>query len=167
VDRAGFDAAIDYKNERVGSRLDELAPEGVDVFFDNVGGDILNSVLRRIRRGARIILCGNISTGYTPTRPPPGPSNYFNLCLRSSKMQGFLLGDYRERFAEGRRQLKEWVEAGSIVCEHDVAEGLENAPLTLRRLFEGANTGKQLLKVADPPRPVIDTPWPEEGSSDG
>ncbi len=151
VDRAGFDAAIDYKSERVGSRLDELAPGGVDVFFDNVGGETLNAVLKRIRRHARIVLCGSISSGYVPGSLPSGPSNYFNLCLRSSRMQGFLLGDYRDRFEEGRKAMREWVEAGQIVYEEDVREGLENAPLTLRRLFEGANLGKQLLKVADPP----------------
>ncbi|HET9078445.1 MAG TPA: NADP-dependent oxidoreductase [Acidimicrobiales bacterium] len=154
VEQAGFDAAIDYKNERVGSRLDELAPGGVDVFFDNVGGEVLNSVLKRIRRGARIVLCGSISTGYVPKQLPPGPSNYFNLCLRSSRMQGFLLGDYRDRFDEGRKQLRQWVEAGKIVYEEDIQEGLENAPRTLRRLFEGANLGKQLLRVADAPLPV-------------
>ncbi len=154
VERGGFDAAIDYKSERVGARLDELAPDGVDVFFDNVGGEILDSVLRRIRRGARIVLCGSISTGYVPKKLPPGPSSYFNLCLRSSRMEGFLLGDFRHRFDEGRAQLREWVEAGRIVYEEDVKEGLENAPMTLRRLFEGANLGKQLLKVADPPLPV-------------
>lgn len=151
VERAGFDAAIDYKSQRVGSRLDELAPGGVDVFFDNVGGETLNSVLKRIRRHARIVLCGSISTGYVPGHLPAGPSNYFNLCLKSSRMQGFLLGDYRERFEEGRRTMRDWVEAGRIVYEEDVQEGLENAPKTLRRLFEGANLGKQLLKVADPP----------------
>ncbi len=151
VERAGFDAAIDYKSQRVGSRLDELAPGGVDVFFDNVGGETLNSVLKRIRRHARIVLCGSISTGYVPGHLPAGPSNYFNLCLKSSRMQGFLLGDYRERFEEGRRTMRDWVEAGRIVYEEDIQEGLENAPKTLRRLFEGANLGKQLLKVADPP----------------
>lgn len=154
VERAGFDAAIDYKNERVGARLDELAPGGIDVFFDNVGGEILDSVLKRINRGARIALCGSISTGYVPKKLPPGPSNYFNLCLRSSRMQGFLLGDYRDRFDEGRKQLRQWVEAGHIVYEEDIQEGLEQAPMTLRRLFEGANLGKQVLKVADPPLPV-------------
>lgn len=154
VERAGFDAAIDYKSERVGPRLDELAPGGVDVFFDNVGGAVLDSVLKRIRRHARIVLCGSISTGYVPKQLPPGPSNYFNLCLRSSRMQGFLLGDYHDRFEEGRQTLRQWVEAGQIVYEEDIQEGLENAPLTLRRLFEGANLGKQLLKVADPPLPV-------------
>ena len=154
VEKAGFDAAIDYKSERIGSRLDELAPGGIDVFFDNVGGEALDSVLKRIRRHARIVLCGSISTGYVPKKLPPGPSNYFNLCLRSSRMQGFLLGDYHDRFDEGRQALRRWVEAGQIVYEEDVKEGLENAPLTLRRLFEGANLGKQLLKVAEPPLPV-------------
>lgn len=154
VDRARFDSSIDYKSERVGARLDELAPQGIDVFFDNTGGDVLDSVLKRIRRRARIVLCGSISTGYVPKKLPPGPSNYFNLCLRSSRMQGFLLGDYQERFDEGRSALRKWVEEGEIVYEEDIKEGFENAPRTLRRLFEGANLGKQLLKVAEAPLPL-------------
>jgi len=151
TERAGFDAAIDYKTDKVGARLDELAPDGVDVFFDNVGGDILDSVLRRIRRRARVVLCGAISSGYVPRRPPPGPSNYFNLCLRSARMQGFMLGDYSDEFPAGRAQLREWVEGGQLTYEEDIQYGLEKAPMTLRRLFEGRNLGKQLLKVADPP----------------
>ncbi len=151
VDKARFDGAIDYKKDRVGARLDELATGGIDVYFDNVGGPALDSVLRRIRRRARIILCGNISTGYVPKSPPPGPANYFNLCLRSARMEGFLLGDFADRFVEGRERMRAWVEAGEIVYEEDIQYGLENAPLTLRRLFEGQNLGKQLLKVADPP----------------
>ncbi len=154
VDQARFDSSIDYKSERVGARLDELAPEGIDVFFDNTGGDVLDSVLKRIRRRARIVLCGSISTGYVPKKLPPGPSNYFNLCLRSSRMQGFLLGDYRDRFDEGRSALRKWVDEGEIVYEEDIKEGLENAPRTLRRIFEGANLGKQLLKVAEAPLPL-------------
>ena len=149
--QAGFDATIDYKTEKVGRRLDDLAPDGIDVFFDNVGGEILDAVLRRIRRNARVVLCGSISTGYVPRRPPPGPSNYFNLCLMSARMQGFMLGDYTDRFDEGRRQLRTWVESGELTYEEDIVYGLENAPTTLRRLFEGKNLGKQLLKVANPP----------------
>lgn len=151
IEKGGFYGAIDYKAERVGSRLDELTPEGVDVFFDNVGGDALDSVLRRIRRRARIVLCGSISSGYVPGKAPPGPVSYFNLCLRSARMEGFLLGDFHDRFEQGRRALQAWVEAGQLVYEEDIQEGLENAPATLRRLFEGANLGKQLLHVADPP----------------
>jgi len=154
VEKANFDGAINYKTEAVGECLDKLVPQGIDVYFDNVGGDLLDTVLRRIRRHARIVLCGNISTGYLPRRPPPGPSHYFNLCLRSARMEGFLLSDYRDYFVEGRAQLRQWVETGKIVYEEDVQVGLENAPATLRRLFEGKNFGKQLLKVGEAPRPI-------------
>ena len=147
--RAGFDAAIDHRAGDVGTQLDALAPEGVDVYFDNVGGPILDDVLARIRPGARIALCGGISTGYVPRRPPPGPSNYFNLCLRSATMQGFRLGDFADRHDEARARLRAWVDAGEIVYEEDVVEGLEHAPAALRRLFEGRNLGKQLVRVAD------------------
>jgi NADPH-dependent curcumin reductase CurA len=153
--RARFDAAIDYKSEDVGRRLSDLAPDGIDVFFDNVGGPTLDQVLRRIRRHARVVITGNISSGYLPGRPPPGPANYWNLCLQSAKMQGFRLPDYTDEFEAGRRQLRQWVESGAIVYEEDIQTDLSNAPSTLARLFQGKNLGKQLLKIADAPIPVL------------
>jgi len=143
---AHFDAAIDYKAEDVGARLSELCPDGIDVFFDNVGGDILNEVLARIAQKARVVLCGAIS-GYNLEERPPGPSNYFNLVVQRGRMEGFIVLDYLPRFAEGSAQLLEWVREGSVAWKVDVQKGFENAPKTFLRLFSGANAGKQLLEM--------------------
>jgi hypothetical protein len=153
VDEARFDAAIDYKSERVGARLDALCPKGVDVYFDNVGGDILDAVLARIATRARVVLCGAISR-YNEKELPPGPRNYVQLVVQRGRMEGFIVIDYAARFAEAAGRLREWVEAGEIVHEQDVQHGLENAPRTLLRLFRGENRGKQLLQLAEPPLPV-------------
>ena len=147
---AGFDAAIDYKSEDIGARLSALCPNGIDVFFDNVGGTVLNEVLARINLRARIVLCGAISR-YNDTVLPPGPSNYFNLTARRGRMEGFIILDYAARFPEAIEALGRWQREGKLVQKEDVAVGLENAPRTLMRLFTGENFGKQLLKIADPP----------------
>lgn len=146
---AGFDAAIDYKNEAVGERLSALCPQGIDVYFDNVGGEILDDALARISQGARIVLCGAISR-YEDADFGPGPGNYFNLIIQRARMEGFIVLDYAERFPEAIGQLGEWLAAGSVQNVVDMAEGLENAPATLQRLFTGANFGKQLLTIAEP-----------------
>ncbi len=150
-DVARFDHVIDYKNEDVASRLDELAGDRIDVYFDNVGGPILDVCLARLALGARVVLCGGISSGYTAEDLPPGPRNYMQLVIRRARMEGFLILDYLSRFSEGVTELRRWVESGAIVVAEDIQVGLENAPATMRRLFEGKNLGKQLLKVADPP----------------
>jgi NADPH-dependent curcumin reductase CurA len=146
---AGFDAAIDYKSEDVGERLSALCPDGIDVYFDNVGGDILNQVLARIAFGARIVLCGAISR-YELDDWGPGPGNYFNLIIQRGRMEGFIVLDYAERFPEAIEKLTAWLKTGKIKNTVDLAEGLENAPATLQRLFSGANFGKQLLRIAQP-----------------
>ena len=143
---AHFDAAIDYKNEDVGARLSELCPDGIHVFFDNVGGEILNEVLERIAQKARVVLCGAIS-GYNLDERPPGPSNYFNLVIQRARMEGFIVLDYLPRFAEASERLLGWVGEGQIAWQADVQKGFENAPKTFLRLFSGANTGKQLLEL--------------------
>jgi len=145
----GFDEAIDYKSESVSGRLRELCPDGIDIYFDNVGGQILNQALARIAPNARIILCGAIS-GYESAELPPGPANYFNLVLKHGRMEGFLVLDYLSKFREGIAQLAEWHGEGKLKQLEDIQEGLENAPRTFMRLFSGANMGKQLLKIADP-----------------
>jgi NADPH-dependent curcumin reductase CurA len=145
---ARLDAAIDYKSEDVGARLDTLCPDGVDVFFDNVGGDILDAVLARIALRARIVLCGGIS-GYNEKEPPPGPRNLMNLVRQRGRMEGLIVIDYAARFGEGLSQLAAWVRSGEIAHREDIQEGFENAPQTFLRLFSGKNLGKQLLRVAD------------------
>jgi NADPH-dependent curcumin reductase CurA len=150
VEEAKFDAAIDYKNEDVGARLDALAPDGINVYFDNVGGEILDLCLARVAFNARVVLCGGISSGYGVDRGP-GPANYFHLVIRSARMEGFIVLNYLSRFAEAASVMQAWIDAGELVWRVDVASGLENAPQTLAGLFAGANFGKQLLKLADPP----------------
>ncbi len=146
---AGFDGAIDYKSEDIGVRLSALCPNGIDVFFDNVGGTVLNEVLARINLKARIVLCGAISR-YNDAVLPPGPSNYFNLTPKRARMEGFIILDYAPRFPEAIEALGRWQREGRLVQKEDVAVGLENAPRTLMRLFTGENFGKQLLKIANP-----------------
>jgi NADPH-dependent curcumin reductase len=148
VEEAHFDAAIDYKNEDVGTRLSELCPNGIDVFFDNVGGAVLNEVLTRINLHARIVLCGSISKSDAAT-PQPGPTNYSNLVARRARMEGFTGLDYPTRVPEAFEALGRWQRDGSLVHKEDVAYGLEKAPQALLRLFSGENFGKQLVKVAD------------------
>lgn len=149
-DVARFDEVIDYKAEDVSKRLSTLAPEGIDVYFDNVGGPTLEAALNHLAMRARIALCGGISA-YEMDTPPPGPRNYLQLIVKRARMEGFLVYDYAARFGEAIAELRRWVDAGEIRYAEDIQEGLENAPATLRRLFEGKNLGKQILKIADPP----------------
>jgi NADPH-dependent curcumin reductase CurA len=148
TDEAGFDAAIDYKSEDVQRRLKELCPRGIDLFFDNVGGDILDAALARLAMRGRVVLCGGIAN-YNATEPPPGPKNYLQLIVQRGRMEGFLVSDFMSRAAEAVGALAGWLQAGKLKNKVDVQHGLENAPATLRRLFEGRNDGKQLLRIAE------------------
>jgi NADPH-dependent curcumin reductase CurA len=146
---ARLDAAIDYKSEDVGERLSALCPNGIDVYFDNVGGEILDAVLARIALRGRVVLCGGIS-GYNEKEPPPGPRNLMNLVRQRGRMEGLIVLDHAARFAEGTAQLAAWVRAGEIAHREDIQHGIENAPRTFLRLFSGENLGKQLLQVGEP-----------------
>jgi NADPH-dependent curcumin reductase CurA len=148
TDELGFDAWIDYKSEDVAARLRETCPDGIDVFFDNVGGEILDAVLAQINLHARIALCGAISQ-YDTAEPAPGPRNILNLIPQRGRMEGFILLDYRDRFLDGILQLGQWVQEGRIRYAEDIVDGLENAPAAFRRLFSGQNTGKLIIKVAE------------------
>jgi NADPH-dependent curcumin reductase CurA len=148
---AGFDAAIDYRTEKVGSRLTETCPKGIDVYFDNIGGEILDEVLARINLHARIVMCGAISDYATREYHPL--RNYPALVVKRGRMEGFIVSDYAARFPQAAALLAGWLAEGRIKQKLDIALGLENAPKTLARLFDGTNFGKQLLKVADPPLP--------------
>ena len=149
----GADAAIDYKSESVAARLSELCPDGIDVYFDNVGGSTLQAAVGRMKVHGRISLCGMIST-YNDAEPTPGPSNLFELITRRVRMEGFLISDFAPQFSEGRRALASWLDAGQLKSYVDVQEGFENIPKTFLRIFSGANIGKQTLKIADPPLPI-------------
>jgi len=146
VDELRYDLAIDYKNEPVKVRLKEFCPDGVDVFFDNVGGSILNDVLARIALNARIVVCGGISR-YEAEDLPSGPANYMNLVFQRATMAGFLLTDYAAEFPRAQARLESWIRNGEILHKEDVQQGFENIPATLLRLFSGKNFGKQLLRI--------------------
>ncbi len=130
----------------MGERLDGLCPDGLDVYFDNVGGPMLDLALARIARGARIVLCGAISA-YNLEEQPPGPRNYYRMVAQRGRMQGFVVLDYLPRAAGAIADLTRWVAEGRIAWETDVQQGFENAPRTLLRLYAGANFGKQLLEL--------------------
>ncbi len=149
TEAARFEAAIDYKAEDVAARLAELCPDGIDVLFENVGGEIFEASLDHLALHARIALCGGISS-YND-KQPRGPRNYMNLVIQRALLQGFIVLDYAPRFPKALKQLGAWVAEGKIVHREDVQHGLENAPKTLLRLFEGQNAGKQLLQLAEPP----------------
>ncbi len=143
------DATIDYKSEDIDQRIGELCPEGVNVFFDNVGGDTLEAGINHMADFGRIVLCGAIA-GYNDEAPRPGPKNLMYLVTRRIRMQGFIVIDYLARADEAIAALSEWVAAGELAWRDDIQEGFENIPATLQRLFDGRNTGKQMLKLADP-----------------
>jgi NADPH-dependent curcumin reductase CurA len=143
----GFDAAIDYKNEDVLAGLKEHCPKGVDVYFDNVGGDILDAVLTRLAMHARIVICGAISQ-YNEAKMK-GPSNYMSLLVYRASMTGMVVVDYASRYAEAAREMAGWMATGQLKTREDIVEGIETFPDTLLMLFKGENTGKLVLKVAD------------------
>ena len=147
TDELGFDAAFNYKSGDVPDEIRRTCPDGVDVYFDNVGGEILDAALRSINRGARIVICGAISQ-YNATEPVPGPSNYLSLLVNRARMEGFIIFDYQDRYGEAHAELGRWVQEGKIRARSDVVEGLENAPTALLRLFDGSNTGKLLVQVS-------------------
>ena len=148
VKELGFDAAIDYKTEDVRKSLRTHCPDGINVYFDNVGGDILEAALANLARGARIVICGAISQ-YCSTGPMKGPSNYMSLLVNRASMTGMVVFDYADRYAVAGREMGGWMAAGKLKSREDIVEGLETFPDTLLKLFKGENTGKLILKVAD------------------
>ncbi len=148
VEELGFDAAIDYKGEDVADALRKHCPEGIDVYFDNVGGDILDAALARLARGARVPICGAISQ-YNNLESVKGPSNYMSLLVNRARMEGFVVIDYMSRAPEATREMAGWIAEGKLIAREDVVEGLESFPEALQKLFRGENVGKLVLKVAD------------------
>jgi NADPH-dependent curcumin reductase CurA len=147
VEELGFDGAIDYKAEKVAKRLRELCPKGVDVFWDNVGGDILEAGLANLAWHARVVLCGAIAN-YNATEPK-GPRNYMNLLVKRARMEGFVVFDYMSRTDEAMAELVPLVMEGKIRHREDVRDGLETAPAALVDLYTGDNRGKLIVKIAD------------------
>ena len=146
----GFDGAINYKKENVGEALKRACPHGIDVGFENVGGDILSAVLERINVGARLAICGLISR-YNAQGPVLGPANFGNVLLKRARIQGFIVRDYAPRFPEAAAQITQWLKEGKLKYRIDRVDGLRNAPTALNKLFDGTNTGKLLVKVSEEP----------------
>lgn len=146
VDELGFDAAIDYKNENVKKALKQTCPNGVDVFFDNVGGDILNDVLTHINLHARIVICGAISQ-YNNTTPVKGPSNYLALLVNRARMEGIVVFDNIKEYPIAMKEIAGWIQSGNLKVKDHIIEGIETFPDTLMMLFKGENFGKLVLKV--------------------
>ncbi len=147
IDEFGYDVAVDYKAPDFAQKLKEACAKGIDVYFDNVGGEILDQCLRYLKRGARVPICGAIS-GYNATEPLPGPSNYLSLLVNRARMEGFIVFDFRSRYREALERLGAWVAEGKIKARFDIVDGLENAPRALNRLFTGENFGKLIVRVA-------------------
>ena len=143
----GFDACVDYKNQDVRKGLKEACPGGIDIYFDNVGGEILDIVLTRINLKARIVICGAISQ-YNNTEPVKGPSNYLSLLVNRARMEGIVVFDYAPRYKEGAMQMGQWMAEGKLKSREHVVEGIETFPEALMMLFKGENFGKLVLKVA-------------------
>ena len=149
-DELGFDAAINYKTESVFRKLKEYCPDGIDVYFDNVGGKILDTVLALINIRARIVICGLISQ-YNAEKPVPGPYNYGNILIKRAKVEGFIVLDYFDRAEEAITKLAGWFAEGKINYRVDVVDGLKNAPKTMNRLFDGSHSGKLIVQVSEEP----------------
>jgi NADPH-dependent curcumin reductase CurA len=149
TERLGYRAAIDYRTEDVGRRIGELCPDGIDVFFDNVGGTILDAGLAHLRRHARVVLCGAISQYVDGVERPHALQNAFAIFKKMARMEAFFIYEMAEHFPRAEAALAAWIADGRLHYQEDVLEGLEQMPRALIRLFEGRNVGKQLVRLAD------------------
>jgi NADPH-dependent curcumin reductase CurA len=150
TDELGFDAAVNYKTENVARRLRKHCPDGIDVIFENVGGEILDAELMWINNFARVVICGLIS-GYNATEPMPGPYLFSNVLVRRARVEGFIVMDYLDRASEAIEKMSEWYAQGRLQYRVDVYEGLETAPRNINRLFDGSHNGKLIIKVGEEP----------------
>jgi NADPH-dependent curcumin reductase len=148
VRELGFDACIDYKREDIAEALRRDCPKGINVYFDNVGGNILDAALANLARGARVVICGAISQ-YNSTEGIKGPANYLSLLVNGARMEGFVVFNFAARYAEGVRELAVWRAMGKLKTREDIVEGFQTFPETLLKLFSGENFGKLMIKVAD------------------
>jgi NADPH-dependent curcumin reductase CurA len=146
VEELGYDAAINYKTGNLVEQLKKHCPDGIDIYFENVGGKILDAVLTQINNRARIVLCGLISQ-YNATEPVPGPYNFAQILVKRARVEGFIVLDYVDRYPEAFAELGKWYAEGKIKYRVDVIEGLDQAPRALNKLFEGSNQGKLIIKV--------------------
>jgi len=147
-DDLGFDEAINYKTENVAEALAKACPNGIDVYFDNVGGKILDECIKLMNLHGRIPTCGLISQ-YNSTEPVPGPYNYDLILMHRLKIQGFIILDYMDRYPEATTELVKWMDEGKLKARLDVSDGLETALQTVKKLYTGENTGKLMVRVKD------------------
>jgi NADPH-dependent curcumin reductase CurA len=145
VDELGFDAAIDYKHDDVRAKMREACPQGIDVYFDNVGGEILDLALASLRKKARVVICGAISQYNSPSFV--GPKNYMSLLVNRARMEGFVVFDYAPRYAEAVMAIAKWHKEGKLKAREDIVEGIAQFPEALQKLFRGENFGKLVLKL--------------------
>jgi hypothetical protein len=150
TDELGLDAAINYKTDDVATALRQHCPDGIDIYFDNVGGAILDAVLGQVTTHARIPVCGLIST-YNTTGPVAGPANFGNVLIKRVRMQGFIVLDHMHRIPEVAVRLGAWLAAGKLTYRIDMVDGLEQAPQAIQRLFAGTNQGKLVVRVSEEP----------------
>tara|TARA_B110001454_G_scaffold218167_2_gene245437 strand:- start:354 stop:1358 length:1005 start_codon:yes stop_codon:yes gene_type:complete len=148
VNELGFDAAIDYKSENIYTALKRKCPKGVDVYFDNVGGVILDAALSKLRMHATVVICGAISQ-YNNKKKVNGPSNYLSLLVTRSAMKGMVVMDYTKDFGKASKQMATWIDEGKLKYREDIYEGIENFQETYNRLFSGEKKGKLVLKVIE------------------
>ncbi len=148
----GFDEAVNYKGGSLSRKLKRACPDGIDVVFENVGGDVLDASLMLINRRARIVLCGMIAQ-YNEPVPPPGPRFLVNVLTQRARIEGFIVFDYRQRYPEAFAKLGEWIAGGRLKYRADIVDGLELAPTAVNRLFDGGNRGKLIVRVSDEERP--------------
>jgi NADPH-dependent curcumin reductase CurA len=148
IDELGFDAAVDYKNENVKKALKQACPDGVDVYFDNVGGEILDDVLTQINVHARIVICGAISQ-YNNTTAVKGPANYLSLLVNRARMEGIVVFDNIKEYPVAMKDIAGWIQAGDITVKDHIVKGIETFPETLMMLFNGENFGKLILQVKE------------------
>ena len=145
VDELGFDAAIDYKHDDVRAKMREACPQGIDVYFDNVGGEILDLALASLRKKARVVICGAISQYNSPSFV--GPKNYMSLLVNRARMEGFVVFDYAARYAEAAMAIAKWHKEGKLKAREDIVDGIAQFPEALQKLFRGENFGKLVLKL--------------------
>ncbi|WP_191859537.1 NADP-dependent oxidoreductase [Hanstruepera ponticola] len=148
TNQLGFDAAIDYKSQNVFEAVKETCPKGIDVYFDNVGGEILEAALSRLRKKARIVICGAISQ-YNKIDDMKGPRNYMSLLVNRATMQGMVVMDYADRYPEAMQEMAGWMQQGKLKSKETIFEGIENFQETFKRLFTGDKLGKLILKVIE------------------
>lgn len=148
INDLGFDAAIDYKKNNLRTELKEKCPKGIDVYFDNVGGEILDLALTKLRRHARVVLCGAISQ-YNSKVPIKGPSNYLSLLVNRASMEGFIILDYADRFNQGVLEMAQWMASGKLKSKEHICSGIENFYETFLKLFSGEKLGKLILQVGE------------------